>query len=57
MMTIESTRCCDDVALWPDGSWATLGDISNGDYHWKSDDYEIISYLETERLTAPGVYE
>lgn len=56
-MTNASPRCCDDVALWPDGSWATLGDISNGDYHWKSDDYEIISYLETERLTALGVYE
>ncbi|WP_193378991.1 hypothetical protein [Sphingobium sp. DC-2] len=56
-MTNEATRSCDDIALWADGSWATLGDISNGDYHWKSDDYEIIPHLETERLIALGVYD
>ncbi|ARR57847.1 hypothetical protein HY78_30625 (plasmid) [Rhizorhabdus wittichii DC-6] len=57
IMTNEATRSCDDIALWADGSWATLGDISNGDYHWKSDDYEIIPHLETERLIALGVYD
>ena len=56
-MTPEATHRCDDIAIWADGSWATLEDISNGDYHWKSGDFEIISHLETERLEALGVYE
>jgi hypothetical protein len=32
----------DDIAVWADGTWATLEDIRRGYYNDKSDDYEIL---------------
>lgn len=31
----------DDIAIWPDGTWAHLGDVWNGGYSLMSDDYDI----------------
>jgi hypothetical protein len=45
----------DDIAVWPDGWWATLGAIWNGDYQHKSDDYEIVRQEDHARLTALGL--
>ena len=45
----------DDIVLWPDGSWATLEEVRNGDYDWKSDDYEVIRYDDTRRLREIGI--
>ncbi len=28
----------DDIAIWPDGTWAHLGDVWNGGYSFMSDD-------------------
>ncbi|MES4992548.1 hypothetical protein ACTJJ7_11820 [Phyllobacterium sp. 22229] len=47
----------DDIVLWPDDSWATLRDVRNGHYDWKSDDYEIIDHTHTARLKALDVYD
>ncbi|WP_371349210.1 hypothetical protein [Ancylobacter sp. IITR112] len=47
----------DDIVLWPDGSWATLEEVRNGDYDWKSDDYEIIDHMDDARLKAAGVLD
>lgn len=47
----------DDIAVWPDGSWAELGDVWNGHYHWKSDDYEIVRADDVDRLKALGLAE
>jgi len=47
----------DDIVLWPDGSWATLEEVRNGDYDWKSDDFEIIDQLDEARLKAAGVLD
>ncbi|QKS00416.1 hypothetical protein F9288_12875 [Sphingomonas sp. CL5.1] len=45
----------DDIAVWPDGTWATLGEVRAGDSAHMSDDYEIVSYLDHARLKALGV--
>lgn len=45
----------DDIVVWPDGSWATVGEVETGHYNWKSDDYEIVRLEDTERLTALGL--
>lgn len=42
----------DDIAVWPDGRWATLREIWAGDFGWKSDDYEIVRTDDVERLKA-----
>ncbi|MDQ0304922.1 hypothetical protein [Ancylobacter polymorphus] len=46
----------DDIVLWPDGTWATLEQVRNGDFDWMSDDYEIIDHLDA-RLKAAGVID
>jgi hypothetical protein len=47
----------DDVVLWPDGTWATLDEVRNGDFGWMSDDYEIIDHMDDARLKAAGVID
>lgn len=47
----------DDIALWPDGTWATLDDVQRGELAHMSDDYEVISIDDTERLIATGIAE
>ena len=57
MMITAATRHDDDIAVWADGAWATLEDVRAGEFDWISDDYEIISHLDTDRLIALGVYD
>lgn len=45
----------DDIAIWPDGCWATLGDIWDNQFNWKSDDYEIVRLDDISRLRALGL--
>lgn len=47
----------DDIAVWPDGVWAYLGEIRAGDYGWRSDDYEIVRREDVERLRELGIYD
>ncbi|MFG1210452.1 hypothetical protein [Xanthobacter flavus] len=47
----------DDVVLWPDGSWATVEDVRNGAFDWRSDDYENIDQMDDARLLAAGVID
>jgi hypothetical protein len=47
----------DDIAVWPDGSWATLGEIWNGGCGWKGDDYETVRADDVARLTELGLAE
>lgn len=47
----------DDVAVWPDGTWGTLGEIWAGDYAHMSDEYEIVRSDDHARLKALGVEE
>jgi hypothetical protein len=42
----------DDIVVWPDGTWATLGEVWAGDFGWMSDDYEIVRADDVERLKA-----
>jgi hypothetical protein len=42
----------DDIVVWPDGTWATLGEVLAGDFGWMSDDYEIVRADDVERLKA-----
>ncbi|MBN9505391.1 MAG: hypothetical protein J0I69_05135 [Altererythrobacter sp.] len=46
-----------DIAVWPDGGWAELGEVWDGHYHWKSDDYEIVREDDFDRLKALGLAE
>jgi hypothetical protein len=46
----------DDYAVWPDGSYATLQDVWNGEYNWLSDDYEVVAYDNHPRLIALAIY-
>jgi hypothetical protein len=45
----------DDIAVWADGSWATLGEVWNGECTHKSDDYEIIREEDNARLFELGI--
>ncbi len=47
----------DDIVLWPDGAWATLEDVQNGHYNWRSDDFEIIDHTDDARLTQAGIID
>lgn len=47
----------DDIVLWSDGTWATLEGVRNGEYDWKSDDFEIIDHMDGVRLKAIGVLD
>jgi hypothetical protein len=46
-----------DIAVWPDGTWTELGDVWNGEYHFMSDDYEVVSLEDHIRLKALGIDE
>jgi hypothetical protein len=46
-----------DIAVWPDGTWAELGGVWNGEYHFMSDDYEVVSLEDHVRLKALGLDE
>lgn len=45
----------EDLVVWPDGEWARLGEVRDGEYGWKSDDYEIVANDDIKRLTALGI--
>ncbi|MDW9478843.1 hypothetical protein GOB57_09115 [Sinorhizobium meliloti] len=45
----------DDIAVWPDGTWATLGEIKRGEFAWMSDDYEIVAQESDDRLRELGI--
>ena len=47
----------DDFAVWPDGTLATLEDVQNGNYAWKSDDFEIVAQDNLERLRELDVLD
>ena len=47
----------DDLAVWPDGFHAELGDPWNGDYDWRSDDYEMVRLEDEARLRELGLDE
>ncbi|TCM50702.1 hypothetical protein C8J36_11134 [Rhizobium sp. PP-F2F-G48] len=57
--TSTSTRTpnAEDIAFWPDGAWARLGDVSRGDFDWKSDDYEVVLMENTLRLRELTVFD
>lgn len=44
----------DDIVVWPDGEWSTVGSVANGHY-WKSDDYEIVRLGNPRRLRQLGI--
>lgn len=44
-----------DIALWPDGEWATMREIERGEFAWKSDDYEVIDHVDIRRRREVGV--
>lgn len=45
----------DDIAIWPDGTWAHIEDVRRGDYHFMSDDYDVVSIDDVAGLAARGV--
>jgi hypothetical protein len=47
----------DDIAVWPDGWWATLGAVWNGQHNHRSDDYEIVHQDDVARLKELGLAE
>jgi hypothetical protein len=47
----------EDIAVWPDGTWAELGEVWNGHWNHKSDDYEIVPLEDEARLKSLGLAE
>lgn len=47
----------DDIAVWPDGFWAELGEVWDGHFSHRSDDYEIVRLEDDARLKALGLAE
>lgn len=45
----------DDIAVWPDGTWTFVGELAEGGYGHKSDDYEIVPLEDVERLRQLGI--
>jgi hypothetical protein len=45
----------DDLAVWPDGTWATMDDVRSGHYDWMSDDFEIVRLADEHRLRELGL--
>lgn len=39
----------------PDGTWAFVGELCEGGYGHKSDDYEIVPLEDVERLRELGI--
>jgi hypothetical protein len=57
-LTVEkrvNQRSPNDIAVWPDGTWAELSAVWNGEYQSMSDDYEVVSSDDDARLKALGV--
>lgn len=44
------------IAYWPDGSWAELSAVEEGEYGWKSDDYTVVSLPGDMDSDAVGAY-
>ena len=40
----------DDIVVWPDGVWATLGEMRNSEFSYRSDDFEIVRLADAARL-------
>ncbi len=49
-MTTHKPHRHDDIAVWPDGTWAPLGEVWAGEFDWMSDDYEKARLEDVERL-------
>lgn len=47
----------DDIAVWPDGTWATFGEVWAGAFNHRSDDFEIVRQDDHARLKALGLAE
>jgi hypothetical protein len=45
----------DDLAVWPDGFWATLWEFWNGECSHKSDDFEVVRLEDQARLQELGI--
>lgn len=45
----------DDIVVWPDGAWATVDEVRNGEYGYRSDDFEIVRQDDAERLKVLGL--
>ena len=54
-LAVPRALCSDDIAVWPDETWTSLGDIWNSDYHFMSDDYEVVALEDEARLKDLGV--
>jgi hypothetical protein len=44
-----------DFVVWPDGFWAVLKEVWNGDYNYRSDDFEIVRQDDRARLIELGI--
>jgi len=45
----------DDIVVWPDGAWAKLGEVRNGEFSHRSDDFEIVRLDDAARLKELGL--
>lgn len=55
LATQTAPRRPDDIVVWPDGFWAPLGQIRNGEYSHRSDDFEIVRLEDHTRLKELGI--
>ncbi len=45
----------EDIVVWPDGFWATLGEVRNGEHSHRSDDFEIVRQEDHIRFKELGI--
>lgn len=45
----------ENLAIWPDGEYASLSEVYAGNYSWKSDDYEVVDLTNDARLKELGI--
>ncbi|HEY9213024.1 MAG TPA: hypothetical protein VIQ29_09235 [Ancylobacter sp.] len=45
----------DDIAVWPDGAYATLKEVWRGEFSHRSDDFEIVRLEDVARLKELGL--
>jgi hypothetical protein len=57
MATSRQSYHSDDIVVWPDGTWAALEEVRNGELAHMSDDYEIVRLDDVARLNALGLAE
>ncbi|TCM51093.1 hypothetical protein C8J36_110100 [Rhizobium sp. PP-F2F-G48] len=55
--TRTRTPNAEDIASWPDDTWARLGEVRRGDFDWKSDDYEVVLLEDTLRLRELAILD